>query len=260
MSATAASQPSRAFSLTELLVVIAIIAVLGSLLLSAIPLVKGMARKAQCASNLRNIGTALLVYTEDNSGNFPRHDAGDPSSWPYNFEDWAIQDSQWKPGTNFYEDYFPADRRSYYCPEGQFHQQDSQSYPNFPGNPTPPLYATLINYTYFAGTSNASTPGNSRAGPRGTWDARAKSTLISDVMRFNGVAPFDLTSGHTWNHRGTMSTDSSVRITDRSGGNMFHFDGHVSWISGLSELLKHRQRMKGNDNRSYCAVQKNDLQ
>lgn len=69
-----AGQAGRKFSgftLIELLVVIAIISLLVSILLPSLNRAKDLARRAMCASNLRNCGTSLFLYAGDNGGTLP---------------------------------------------------------------------------------------------------------------------------------------------------------------------------------------------
>jgi len=65
------------FSLIELLVVISIVALLASLLLPAIGMVKRQAKSSHCQSNLRQIGLAN-TYAQDFDGLFP---AASASEW-----------------------------------------------------------------------------------------------------------------------------------------------------------------------------------
>ena len=65
--------PSRrsAFTLLEVLVVIAIVGVFAALLLPLYGGVKARGQQAACASNMRQIGTALLAYANENDGALP---------------------------------------------------------------------------------------------------------------------------------------------------------------------------------------------
>jgi prepilin-type N-terminal cleavage/methylation domain-containing protein/prepilin-type processing-associated H-X9-DG protein len=59
------------FTLVELLVVISIIALLAAILMPSLGNAREMARSAACLSNMKNIGSGLMVYQGDNRSYFP---------------------------------------------------------------------------------------------------------------------------------------------------------------------------------------------
>lgn len=83
---------SAAFSLVEVLIVIGIIATLAVLLVPSLDSMRNRAQQARCASNLRQIGSALLQYAGENNGALPPGRTWDREISPYfGIADWNVK-------------------------------------------------------------------------------------------------------------------------------------------------------------------------
>jgi prepilin-type N-terminal cleavage/methylation domain-containing protein/prepilin-type processing-associated H-X9-DG protein len=81
--------PRSGFTLVEMLVVIGVIAILASLLMPALARAKGKARQAKCLNNIRQLGLAATLYTDDFGGELPpRRERA--AAWPNKLKPYFI--------------------------------------------------------------------------------------------------------------------------------------------------------------------------
>jgi prepilin-type N-terminal cleavage/methylation domain-containing protein/prepilin-type processing-associated H-X9-DG protein len=125
-------KPSGVFTLIELLVVIAIIAILAALLLPALSGAKKMAQRSDCASRLKQMGTAYMMYATDYDERYPA--PADSTAYGGNY----INDMYWFIALGSYLGYpqwqlgvapaMPSGKTFFYCPSVQSFAATGQTF------------------------------------------------------------------------------------------------------------------------------------
>ncbi|MGE9292045.1 MAG: prepilin-type N-terminal cleavage/methylation domain-containing protein [Puniceicoccales bacterium] len=105
------------FSLIELLAVMAVVAILACILHATLTGARATARQAKCASNLRQIGTGMMLFCQSNSGQFPKttHDSRRSESWVYTLAPYIqnVDEVRICPGDPRADDRLEAELSSY---------------------------------------------------------------------------------------------------------------------------------------------------
>jgi prepilin-type N-terminal cleavage/methylation domain-containing protein/prepilin-type processing-associated H-X9-DG protein len=248
---------STGFTLVELLVVIGIIAVLVSILLPAMGRAREQARRTQCASNMRQVGLAVINFAGTNRGIMPtfnpityRQSPGSGQTYNPGFWDnetlvdplrkFGLQTSFLRcPSGDIYADLADAtntipDEIPYLWPAGK----------EFAGDWTG-------NYVYLVGLAEDASPtypngwncaANVTGGNPVWYDTNrsaASPKLVKNkpdkIIMADQTVWFDDKGGKFYmNHqkRGARTTGiPPVSLQSVAGGNRLFVDGHVSWVT-----------------------------
>lgn len=205
---------TRAFTLIELLVVIAIISILAAILFPAFARARENARRASCASNMKQLALGTLMYTQDYDGGLPSYSRNGSATWA----------KLYIPTI----DYVKNDQL-YHCPSAPKSTRPVNDYSG-----------TQYGYTW-QNESAANRPVNWSvllANPHSRYTSRIDA--VPDAVRTCLIGETYTSSGTRYQDSGWASPQFRVQagswdslLPDRhlEGANYAFVDGHVKWLS-----------------------------
>jgi len=222
------------FTLIELLVVIAIIAILAAILLPVFAQAREKARQAGCQSNLKQIGTALMMYKQDYDEQFPTGNGG--VNTDCNF---VPTRSGWTGWVGNHLLPYTKNAQIYMCPSkgANYGRTNYQNVGGAPLCPNAPYWWVSYAYNYLgpaaAGQKDAAIPEHARlalfwdSGTR--WiDCAIKSGCGMYVNR--DICWYLGQSGVVGGNCGVTALPRVDLTSWHNGGNNYLFsDGHVKW-------------------------------
>jgi prepilin-type N-terminal cleavage/methylation domain-containing protein/prepilin-type processing-associated H-X9-DG protein len=194
------------FTLIELLVVIAIIAILAAILFPVFAQARESARKTSCLSNMKQLGTATMMYVQDYDGAYPL-------AW---YE---------RPQYGFDTVLFPyiKNYQVYECPSNKVTARIWSGYTKLGVGPIPGSYALNGDLTARNGT------GGQRAGlTESAVQNPAETIFITEIWDTRGKAKQG--PEHEIFTQNKNAVCDRIPFNIHQGGSNFTFcDGHAKW-------------------------------
>jgi len=204
---------ARGFTLIELLVVIAIIAILAAILFPVFAKAREKARQTTCASNLKQIGVALLSYAQDYDECWPFHDQPVP---PNTWQPWTLLITPYVKNTGVYS-----------CPNLG---KATAGCINISGDPaTVYPYSYALNYNCTVGAA-----GGNSGRAMGAFEYPSETLLVGEAGRQNANNP---PYGATWGDQYAMNWyfcaawwPQMYNSPHNQLANLLCMDGHVKAV------------------------------
>ncbi len=211
------------FTLIELLVVVAIIAILAAMLLPALSQARERARAAVCMNNMKQLGLAFFMYTNDYEGYLPRG-AQEPSRWILVIPPYVGTSAAQLPGHKLFT-----------CPSHKYAWWYSEVVKNHYGEPSYGANSSIIIYSWATGPTTDTTA-NQAVDPAYVRIDRIvnpykKILLGESLSTYEGNSDGGVSLG-----RGYTTVSRYMQARHAGTGNVLFCDGHVESLA-LQQLM-----------------------
>jgi prepilin-type N-terminal cleavage/methylation domain-containing protein/prepilin-type processing-associated H-X9-DG protein len=215
------------FTLIELLVVIAIIAILAAILFPVFAQARDKARQATCVGNVKQIGTAMMLYVQDYDDTYPIY-----STWPREAVHWYDMINPYVKAKDFKSSI-------YVCPSVARRVAGGNSGAGYGVN-----YLHVIQYPKeFNYTGTVKLWDQSRhTGPArmARLGRPAETIMLADAETDCGpnvgtgwaavYCPMDMVAGEAWSKPFCIDTTYALPKRHAGGGVYLMADGHAKWM------------------------------